>query len=488
MGEQNQVMISHSVIEEIELGSGLGFDRLRDFLESIGDHESTGLLVIDRRRCIRAANRAVLQLPDSHIESLEPQEGISDPNHPGHILEQCSQDPGEACDLCKMHNSCLALVARNVATKVLDAGEARDFHIQLQVGDREAPVEVALHFKVTPMSFLGEEFAVVLIGDLDRLKEAGRRTKGQDFYGMIGRDPTMLQLFDTIRQVGRIDVPVLIEGESGTGKEMVANALHQESSRRDGRLVPVNCAALSPGLLESELFGHVRGAFTGASRDKKGRFQLADEGSIFLDEIGELSQDMQLKLLRVLQDGTFEPVGSEKTQKVDTRLLCATNRKLEREVAVGRFRADLYYRLCVVLITVPPLRQRKGDIPLLTEYLLNKVADDFGVPVPVLSPDFIAALERHSWPGNVRELDNALRHAVVRGRNGLLLPSHLPAATTTADNARKAYQSRSRKLDSKAISVALSDCNGNKVQAAKSLGISRATLYRYLADLDFLAT
>jgi len=478
-------MIRHSVVEEIELGSGLGFDRLRDFLESIGDHDSTGLLVIDRQRCIRAANRAVLQLPNSNIEHLEPEDGISDSDYPGHILEQSSQDPGEACDLCKMHNSCLALVARNVATKVLATGEARDFHIQLQVGDHQDPVDVALHFKVTPMSFLGEEFAVVLIGDLDRLKEASRRTKGQDFYGMIGRDQSMLQLFDTIRQVGRIDVPVLIEGESGTGKEMVANALHQESSRRDGRLVPVNCAALSPGLLESELFGHVKGAFTGASRDKKGRFELAHEGSIFLDEVGELSPDIQIKLLRVLQDGTFESVGSEKTRRVNTRLICATNRKLEREVEVGRFRADLYYRLCVVLITVPPLRQRGGDIPLLTEYLLNKAAEDFGVPTPALSPDFIAALERHSWPGNVRQLDNALRHALVRSRrNGTLRPSHLPAATVAPVSARQASQSRRRRVDFKAISLALSACGGNKVQAAKRLGISRATLYRYLADLD----
>jgi transcriptional regulator with PAS, ATPase and Fis domain len=305
---------------------------------------------------------------------------------------------------------------------------------------------------------------------------------------MVGRDPAMLQLFDTIRQVGRIDVPVLIEGESGTGKEMVAMALHKESSRRDSRIVPVNCASLSPGLLESELFGHVKGAFTGASRDKKGRFELADGGSIFLDEIGELSPDIQVKLLRVLQDGSFEPVGSEKTQKVSTRLLCATNRKLDREVETGRFRADLYYRLCVVLITIPPLRQRKSDISLLTEYLLRRAAEDFAVPVPALSPQFVTALEIHSWPGNVRELDNALRHALIRAPGDLLRPSHLPTSTVGSGRAPEAHMSRRRNVNAKAISAALSACNGNKVQTAKRLGISRATLYRYLADLDFLTT
>ena len=296
----------------------------------------------------------------------------------------------------------------------------------------------------------------------------------------------MLELFETIRQVGPLDVPVLIQGESGTGKELVANALHERSRRTDGLLVPVNCGALPDGLLESELFGHVKGAFTGAVRDKRGRFQLADRGTIFLDEIGELSPQMQVKFLRVLQNGTFERVGDENTVEVNARVICATNRDLESEVEAGRFRADLFYRLCVVPITVPPLRVRKDDIANLAEYFLKKASREADRLHPGIAEEAIETLKMHHWPGNVRELENAIRYAAIKSQGLPILSKHLPPQVSACAPA-KPSPTRNRKLDEEIVKDALEVTKGNKSEAARHLGVSRATLYRFLNEND-LAT
>ena len=302
----------------------------------------------------------------------------------------------------------------------------------------------------------------------------------EEFAGIIGRDPGMLHLYDRIRETATSDHPVCITGETGTGKELVAAAVHNESRRGGHPFVPVNSAALPEGMLESELFGHVKGAFTGALRDKKGRFELADGGTLFLDEVSELPAVLQAKLLRVLQEGTFERVGDEKTLRVDVRLITATNQDLKKEVEKGRFRKDLYYRVNVVPLQLPPLRKRRGDIPLLAAHFLAAETEDRDEHVS-LSDEALAVMKRYSWPGNVRELQSAVRYAVIRCRGGLIRPDHLPqelkdlaAAGTTRGPARK--------LDPESVRAALERTGDNKARAARELGVGRATLYRFLRD------
>jgi PAS domain S-box-containing protein len=298
------------------------------------------------------------------------------------------------------------------------------------------------------------------------------------FSGIVGSDSKMLEIYDLIRDLADTNMPVLIQGESGTGKELVAAAIHNEGPRASKLFVPVNCGALPESLLESELFGHVKGAFTGAVRDKKGRFELADGGTIFLDEIGDITPAMQVKLLRVLQEGTFERVGGEKTIKVDVRVISATNKDIQQEILEGRFREDLYYRLGVVPLFLPPLRDRRADIPLLVDHVLARIADEAGRGELTLSPETLDLLMVYDWPGNIRELQNWLRFAAVRSRGKMLEPEHLPPTHhrvyTAIDKGSR------RRLTAAAVREALMQTGGNKVEAAKVLGVSRATLYRFL--------
>ncbi len=307
----------------------------------------------------------------------------------------------------------------------------------------------------------------------------------EEFAGIIGRDPKVQAIYRTIRELADSRVPVLITGESGTGKELVAAAIHNEGSRATKLLVPVNCGALPENLLESELFGHLRGAFTGAIRDKKGRFELADGGTIFLDEIGDISQAMQVKLLRVLQDGTFHRVGGEDVVKVDVRVVSATNKDLQEEIAAGRFREDLYYRLCVVPVLMPPLRERRNDIPLLVNHFIEKIADEEGRNEMRLSPEAMDICLTYDWPGNIRELQNVIRYLMVRCREDVARPYHLPDNLLAAVVDRKIHrvgpEKKRRKLTEEAVRQALLQTGNNRLQAAKVLGIGRATLYRFLS-------
>ncbi|UCC22450.1 MAG: sigma 54-interacting transcriptional regulator [Planctomycetota bacterium] len=342
------------------------------------------------------------------------------------------------------------------------------------------------------------------IGELSQLRTRLKTEKS--FSGIIGRDKKMLEVYEVIKEVANVDVPVLIQGESGTGKELVAAAIHNESGRANKPFVAVNCGALPEGVLESELFGHVKGAFTGAVCDRKGRFELADGGTIFLDEIGDFPPAMQVKLLRVLQKGStgaggsgqgggsssisssrvsFQPVGGERTIEADFRVISATNKDLEAEVAAGRFRQDLFYRLCVVPVYLPAVRERLHDIPLLAEHLLGKAAAEAGRDQIVLSAETLDAMMDYTWPGNVRELENALRYAMVKCRDKVLLPEHLPFQVVRGHTAarvapRKTKRQRRRKLDASSVRQALEQAGGNKVEAARLLGVSRATLYRFL--------
>lgn len=324
-----------------------------------------------------------------------------------------------------------------------------------------------------------------LQGDITELTQLRRRLKTeQSFSGIIGRDVKMLELFDSIRELAEVNMPVLIQGESGTGKELVAAAIHNEGVRSEMPFVPVNCAALPEGVLESELFGHVKGAFTGAVSDRKGRFEIADGGTIFLDEVGDLPPTMQVKLLRILQEGTFQRVGGEETVKVDVRVISATNKDLWAEVTAGKFREDLYYRLCVVPLHLPALRHRRNDIPILAERLLKKALAEIDRTDVELSPEAVDAMVDYDWPGNVRELENAIRYSLVKCRENLLRPEHFPMKVfeTSHRDPHRPKRKRRRKLQQAVVERALEETCGNKVEAAQRLGVSRATLYRFLED------
>jgi DNA-binding NtrC family response regulator len=295
------------------------------------------------------------------------------------------------------------------------------------------------------------------------------------------------------RAVADTSVTVLLAGENGTGKEVLARAIHEESSRRDAPFVAVSCAALPEQLIESELFGHEKGAFTGATAAKKGRFELADTGTLFLDEIGELSQPVQVKLLRVLQERSFERLGGTKTVTVDIRLIAASNRDLESEAAAGRFRQDLFYRLNVVPLTLPPLRERREDIPVLAAHFAARAAEKHNRAIPPLEPALIDALSEYDFPGNVRELENLIERLIVLSASPRLGTEHLPqkmliiAPAASSDRQdmvdETTLEGATVALRRRLLNSALQAEGGNRVAAARRLGISRSYLHRLISEL-----
>ncbi len=358
------------------------------------------------------------------------------------------------------------------------------------VADRQSRVEVAnaqgerrlLDMRVKSLCNRDGECVGVLncFRDVTREHRLAKRVgEIESFSGIIGRDKKMLDVFELISDVADTQVPVMIQGESGTGKELVAAAIHNEGPRANERFIQVNCAALPEGLLESELFGHVKGSFTGAVRDKKGRFELADRGTIFLDEIGDVSPAMQVRLLRVLQEGCFERVGSEITLKVDVRVISATNKDLHDEISRGNFREDLYYRLNVVPVWLPPLRDRINDVPLLVRYIYDRFCTDMNRDMVTVSSPAMELMMSYGWPGNVRELQNWLQFSLVKCRGTTILPEHFPAVRSIKLHNEVSLGLRGH-LTEDEVRDALIRARGNKVEASRLLGISRATLYRFL--------
>ncbi len=348
--------------------------------------------------------------------------------------------------------------------------------------------------------FGNDEFLLVVSRTLENrdLRREVKRLRGElaSSYGIsniVASNPRMVAVLETLRQVADMPATVLLLGESGTGKELLARALHFAGARRDASFVPVNCAAFPENLIESELFGYVKGAFTDARSAKEGLFQAAHGGTLFLDEIGDMPLALQAKLLRVIEDKRVRPLGATAESPVDVRIVAATNTDLETAVAQSRFRADLFYRLATVTIHVPPLRERPEDLPLLVRHFLARAAMECGKPLPAIDPKANECLARYSWPGNIRELQNVIQSAVILCRDGKITVADMPPRVTGEQNVTGAFDevaARRLSLDEverEYIRAVLARVAGNKTEAAAILQVDRKTLYRKLEEDDSAA-
>jgi DNA-binding NtrC family response regulator len=470
--DERQIRLAMARVEEAKAD----VDHQKRFFETLFAALPCGVLVVDRDKKVSAVNPAL-----EATLGIVKEDALGKPM--GEVLG-CSELPqlrsnpekpgcwGE----CVVHHAIQeafegkTVQRRKAEMRLSRWGEARQLDLLVSTAG---------------VRFEGKDLCVVILEDFTELGNLRRLLQThQPVEGIVGRDPKILELFNTIREVADSKVPVLIQGQSGTGKELVAHAIHNQGPHPDRPFVTVNCGALPEGLLESELFGHVRGAFTGAIRDKKGRFELANGGTLFLDEVGELSPHTQVKLLRVLQNGAFERVGGEETIRVEVRILCATHQDLTRAVASGRFREDLFYRLAVVPVTVPPLCERRGDIPLLAAHFLEEIAKEHGKEGgSEISPGALALLVDHPWSGNVRELKNALQFAYIKARGDSIGAEHLPQSLMGTP--RRVHRNDlvwKARLDEGKVLEALHQCDGNKLKAAKLLHVSRSTLYRFIEE------
>jgi PAS domain S-box-containing protein len=318
--------------------------------------------------------------------------------------------------------------------------------------------------------------------DVSTLHKLRMKAKEVTAFGnIVGRNNKMLDVFQQITDVAPYDSPVHIHGETGTGKELIASAIHEESRRSGAPFVPINCGALPEGLIESELFGHVKGSFSGAVRDKKGRFEMAQGGTIFLDEVADLPKHVQVKLLRFLQHGALEKVGSEGVIFIDARVISASNKDIKKEVLKKTFREDLFYRLNVIPIFIPPLRERKNDIPLLVKHFLDQIEERYNKKSISVSDEAMSTMMDHNWPGNVRELENVIQFAMIKCKNNIITPKDLPIELQYNPDIKN-RRGPSKKLTAETVRTAIERAGGNKAKAARSLGVGRATLYRFLNE------
>ncbi|MCJ8502885.1 sigma-54-dependent transcriptional regulator [Desulfatitalea alkaliphila] len=370
--------------------------------------------------------------------------------------------------------------AKCPATQILflaDPGRLKIAHQALRAG--------VFHYAVLPVS--DEELKLLIETALEKapqmgpnrlLKSEGERTT---FESMVGRSAAMQHVYRQIRQAAATDIPVLLSGETGTGKELAARAIHELSARAMRPCVPVHIGSLPGDLVASELFGHESGAFTGATRQRKGSFEVADGGTVFLDEIATIDSKMQISLLRLLETQEFCRIGSQEVQSVDVRVIAATNADLAEEIRRGRFREDLYYRLDVLHLTMPPLRERHGDINLLVDHLIKEACDDFQKTIRGISSDFISCLEAYAWPGNVRELKNVIQRAVISCPGDILEPAQLPARISRLQNEDMTMTIRigmsMEEVQKELIARTLQYTNYNRTRASEILGISRRSLY-----------
>jgi transcriptional regulator with PAS, ATPase and Fis domain len=448
-----------------------------DLVRVLMDSLPCGVMILDDQGQVVAVNKALEKIlgPNSRIAGKGAGQSIG-------CVWSVGQKNGcgyaAACTDCKMRRMVLAAVKGKQVIKEKTS-------LELLVDG--AVKHCVLQLNIAPIAVHSRQYAVMTIFDVEPLKPPPIASPGNSFHNIVGMNPKMQAIFNSIRNVAASDAAVLIEGESGTGKELVAAAIHKESSRRGRPFVPFNCGALSEGMVESELFGHVKGAFTGAIKDKKGRFELAHLGTLFLDEAGELPPTVQVKLLRVLQDGTFERVGDEKTIKANIRIISASNKDLNQEVTAGRFRRDLFYRLCVIPMRVPPLRDRKSDIPLLVDYFIEMFAGTPRKNKIDIAPGVLDLFTAYHWPGNVRELQNVIQFVLINNHGNRIESHHLPPHLNFPHPFQLPVKRR-HKLEPADVSAALAQANGNKQDAAKLLGVSRSTLYRFFDQQEKFMT
>jgi len=419
---------------------------------------------------------------------------------------QLAGDAAEALNLFQKHRP--AVVTLDLGLPPDEAGVTEGFRCMQEIlelapqtkvivltgrGEREHALKAlqmgAYDYYAKPIELSELRVMIERAFHLFGLEEENRRLQGElegessGFQGIFGQSPEMLKMYSTIRKVATSDVPVLILGESGTGKEMVARALHRESLRRDGAFIPINCGAIPENLLEAELFGHEKGAFTGAQARVQGKFEYADKGTLFLDEIGELPTTLQVKLLRFLQDQVIQRVGGREDLQVDTRIVAATNADIGEAIQEGTFREDLYYRIGVITINLPPLRQRGEDVILLSTLFQRRFSDGFRKRVRGFSAGALDALRAYKWPGNVRELENKIKRAVIMAEGPMLEVGDLGLAAAAAEPSRTGgvagitLRAARNRIERELLTAALDRQEGNIVKAAGELGVSRPTFY-----------
>jgi len=442
------------------------------------------LLVDDEEKILKALGRALRDAGHEVIDTTQPREAQR-------LLAERSFD---------------LFIVDNVMPQLSGLDLIRDYVALVPEGERAQVLMMTAHatidsaieaMKLGALDYLQkpfeiDELLVVVRRALDhqRLRVEHRYLRSErdeqfDHYGIIGRSHAIQAIISRAERVAETKSTILITGETGTGKELVARAIHNLSAQRDMPLIKVNCAAIPESLLESELFGHLRGAFTGATATKKGKFALAEGGSILLDEIGTLTPALQSKLLRVLQEREFEPLGSERTEKVDVRVIAATNRDLRQMVAEGRFQEDLFYRLNVIPMELPPLRDRREDIPALVEHFVRKHAQRTGRRVERIDESVLAALQQYDWPGNVRELENTIERAVVLSGGPVITAQSIsvlsPIAPPASGLPSLKLQQNIEWVESETVRRALEQAHGVKKDAAELMGLSQRALSYYLA-------
>lgn len=444
----------------------------RKLLESL----PCGLLVFDKGGNVLDVNNVSERLFESRAKKTGKSLSL------GSVLNCLNAT--ENSERCGLDEYCGHCEIRNLALSSINKNEYQETTTRYQISINGQVKDIMLALSATPHCYKDTKFCLLTLENLSSTLPVDSINQKAGFHGIVGQNERMIDLYDTIKQISSSSEPVLIQGESGTGKELVSLAIHRESAKSGRHFVPVNCGALPEGLLESEMFGHVRGAFTGATHNKKGRFKIADKGTIFLDEISEMSPAMQAKFLRVIETGSYEPVGSDQTVSVNVRIISATNRLIENEIESGRFRRDLYYRLCVIPIILPPLRARQDDINLLSLHFLNSIQPEKRKRKIKLSKDALSILENYDWPGNVRELHNILKYAVIKCQNNLIMPNHFPHYLFQKNIKGIVRRRRKPKLELADIANALRKAKGNKKIAAEMLGVSRSTLYRYFSRIQ----
>jgi len=428
----------------------------RDILNSI----SEGLFTVDKNFKINFFNKAAERITGYQQENVL----------------------GKFCKYICRSDLCMT---KCPMTTVLESGKSvKDLEGTIK-NQNGRPIYIRLNATILEGNDENPVGGVISFQDISELHNLKNPTEnGRSFHGMIGHGKRMQEIFELIDEISDSDASVLIQGESGTGKEMIANAIQQTSQRRDQEFIKINCSVFSPQLLASELFGHVKGAFTGAIKDRPGRFEIADKGTLFLDEIAEMSAEMQIQLLRVLQEGGFERVGESITRYTDVRVIAATNRNLESMLKSDRFREDLYYRLNVIPIFVPPIRHRTEDVPFLIKHFLTKFSRIYDKPILDIDNEMLDAFIRYSWPGNIRELENAIEHAFALTKSGSRLEwNKLPVnirENIPGRGQHQLYQSANGEVIR--ILDLLEKHHWNRTKVSKILGIGRTTLWRKLRE------